>query len=88
MMPTLLAVDLAGGVDSARVMLDGAAARPPGDLAGRAGDAGLPPGHEHPREPRPEDQAAIGITDGLLRISVGLEAPAELIADLCQAIPA
>jgi cystathionine beta-lyase/cystathionine gamma-synthase len=35
----------------------------------------------------PEDQAAIGITDGLLRISVGLEDTDELIADLTQAIP-
>jgi cystathionine beta-lyase/cystathionine gamma-synthase len=36
----------------------------------------------------PEEQAAIGVTDGLLRISVGLEDPDELIADLAQAIPA
>jgi len=35
----------------------------------------------------PEEQAAIGITDGLLRISVGLEDPAEIVADLAQAIP-
>ena len=35
----------------------------------------------------PEEQAAIGITDGLLRISVGLEDPDEIIADLGQAIP-
>ena len=53
MMPTLLAVDLAGGIDSARRDARRDAARPPGDLAGRAGDAGLPPGDEHPREPRP-----------------------------------
>jgi O-acetylhomoserine/O-acetylserine sulfhydrylase-like pyridoxal-dependent enzyme len=35
----------------------------------------------------PADQAAIGITDGLLRVSIGLEDPADIIADLEQAIP-
>ena len=35
----------------------------------------------------PDDQAAIGITDGLLRISVGLEDPDDIVADLEQAIP-
>ena len=35
----------------------------------------------------PEDQAAIGITDGLLRISVGLEDPDDIVADFEQAIP-
>ncbi len=29
----------------------------------------------------PEEQAAIGVTDGLLRVSVGLEDPADVIAD-------
>ncbi|MEA2000817.1 MAG: PLP-dependent aspartate aminotransferase family protein, partial [Actinomycetota bacterium] len=33
-----------------------------------------------------EDRAASGITDGLVRISVGLEAPADIIADLDQAL--
>jgi len=33
-------------------------------------------------------RAALGITDGLVRISVGLEEPADLIADLAQALEA
>jgi methionine-gamma-lyase len=46
---------------------------------------------EHPasmthRVVPPEDRAASGITDGLVRISVGLEAPADIIADLEQAL--
>jgi cystathionine beta-lyase/cystathionine gamma-synthase len=35
----------------------------------------------------PDDQAAIGITDGLVRISIGLEDPDEILTDLRQAIP-
>lgn len=46
---------------------------------------------EHPasmthRVLTPEDRAAAGITDGLIRISVGLEASDDIIADLDQAL--
>ena len=34
----------------------------------------------------PEDQATLGITPGLIRLSVGLEHPDDLIADLLGAI--
>ena len=34
----------------------------------------------------PDDRARLGITDGLIRLSVGLETPADLIADLDQAL--
>ena len=36
----------------------------------------------------PEERARLGITDGLIRLSVGLETPADLIADLDQALAA
>ena len=36
----------------------------------------------------PETRAAIGISDGLVRLSVGLENPRDLIADLEQAFRA
>jgi cystathionine beta-lyase/cystathionine gamma-synthase len=39
--------------------------------------------HEHMT---PEERAAVGIDDGLIRLSVGLENPADLIADLDQAL--
>jgi cystathionine beta-lyase/cystathionine gamma-synthase len=39
--------------------------------------------HEHMT---PEERAAAGIDDGLIRMSVGLEEPADLIADLEQAL--
>jgi len=35
---------------------------------------------------QPEDRAALGISDGLLRLSVGLEAPQDLITDLAAAL--
>jgi cystathionine beta-lyase/cystathionine gamma-synthase len=88
MMPTLLAVDLAGGVDASRVMLDALRlARAATSLGGPETLVCHPATSTHVSL-LPEDQAAIGITDGLLRISVGLEDPGELVADLCQAIPA
>ena len=34
----------------------------------------------------PEERARLGITDGLIRLSVGIETPADLIADLDQAL--
>ncbi len=36
----------------------------------------------------PEQRRLAGITDGLIRLSVGLEEPEEIIADLAQAIEA
>ena len=39
--------------------------------------------HEHMT---PEERAAIGIDDGLIRLSVGLEDPNDLILDLDQAL--
>jgi cystathionine beta-lyase/cystathionine gamma-synthase len=36
----------------------------------------------------PEERARLGITDGLMRISVGIEDVADIIADLEQAIEA
>ena len=87
MMPALLAVDLAGGIDSARMMLDALRlARPATSLGGPETLVCHPATSTHVSL-SPEEQAAIGITDGLLRISVGLEDPAEIVADLAQAIP-
>ena len=36
----------------------------------------------------PEDQARLGITPGLVRLSVGVEHPEDLIADVAQALDA
>ncbi|MFN2220479.1 MAG: PLP-dependent transferase, partial [Anaerolineae bacterium] len=34
----------------------------------------------------PEERAAVGIDDGLIRLSVGLEDPDDIIADMEQAL--
>jgi cystathionine beta-lyase/cystathionine gamma-synthase len=39
--------------------------------------------HEHMT---PEERTAVGIDDGLIRLSVGLEDPKDIIADLEQAL--
>jgi cystathionine beta-lyase/cystathionine gamma-synthase len=85
--PTVLAVDLVGGVDAARTMLDSMRiARPATSLGGpetlvchSATSTHLSLG--------PEEQAAIGITPGLVRISIGLEDVDDLVTDLTRAIP-
>ena len=88
MMPAQLAIDLSGGIDAARVTLDSLrVARSATSLGGPETLVCHPATSTHVSL-LPEDQAAIGITEGLLRISAGLEDPADVIADLCQAIPA
>ena len=87
MMPASSPIDLAGGVDAARVTLDSLrVARSATSLGGPETLVCHPATSTHVSL-LPEDQAAIGITAGLLRISIGLEDPADVIADLCQAIP-
>lgn len=86
-MPAQLAIDLAGGIDAARVALDSLRiARSATSLGGPETLICHPATSTHVSL-LPEDQAAIGITEGLLRISVGLEEPADVIADIVQAIP-
>ncbi len=86
-MPGLVAVDLTGGVDAARVTLDGLrVARPATSLGGPETLVCHSATSTHVSL-TPDDQAAIGITDGLLRISVGLEDPDDIVADFEQAIP-
>ena len=87
MMPAQLAVELSGGVDAARVTLDSLrVARSATSLGGPETLVCHPATSTHVSL-LPEDQAAIGITAGLLRISAGLEDPDDVITDLCQAIP-
>jgi len=84
-MPTLLAFDT-GSVDAARSVLDGLRlARSATSLGGPETIVCHPATSTHTAL-GPDEQLAIGITPGLLRVSVGLEDPAELIADFVQAI--
>ena len=85
--PTVFAVDLAGGIDAARTMLDSLrVARSATSLGGPETLVCHPATSTHVGL-GPDDQAAIGITPGLLRISVGLEDGDDIVADFERAIP-
>jgi len=86
-LPTVLSVDLAGGVDAARTMLDSLrVARPATSLGGPETLVCHPATSTHVSLSR-DEQTAIGVTPGLLRISIGLEDADDVITDLSRAIP-
>jgi cystathionine beta-lyase/cystathionine gamma-synthase len=86
-MPTVVAIDLAGGVDAARTMLDALRiARPATSLGGPETLVCHSATSTHVSLSA-EEQAAIGITPGLVRVSVGLEDGDDIVADLERAIP-
>jgi cystathionine beta-lyase/cystathionine gamma-synthase len=86
-LPTVLAIDLVGGIDAARTTIDGLRlARSATSLGGPETLVCHPATSTHVSLP-PEEQAAIGITPGLLRISIGLEDGDDLVTDLERAIP-
>jgi cystathionine beta-lyase/cystathionine gamma-synthase len=85
-LPTVLAIDLGGGLDAARAMIDSLRiARSATSLGGPETLVCHPATSTHVSLTL-EEQAEIGITDGLVRISVGLEDPDEILADLQQAL--
>jgi cystathionine beta-lyase/cystathionine gamma-synthase len=87
-LPTVFAIELTGGLDASRTMLDALRlARSATSLGGPETLVCHPATSTHVAL-TPEDQAAIGITPGLVRISVGLEDADDLAADLTRSIPA
>ena len=83
---SLLSFDIAGGKDSARKVVDGLKlVRPAVSLGGPETLICHPASSTHVGV-SPEDQATAGITQGLLRVSVGLEATADVIADFQQVL--
>ena len=86
-LPTVLAVDLAGGLAAAQTMVDTVRlARPATSLGGPETLVCHSATSTHVAL-SPDEQAAIGITPGLVRISIGLEDPDDVLADLARAIP-
>jgi cystathionine beta-lyase/cystathionine gamma-synthase len=83
---SLLSFDIAGGKDSARNVVDGLKlVRPAVSLGGPETLICHPASSTHVGV-SPEDQATAGITQGLLRVSVGLESTADVIADFQQVL--
>ena len=83
---TLLAIDLAGGRQSAVEFLDRV------QLLRRATSLGGPetlvchPATTTHASLSPDEATAVGVTEGLLRISVGLEDPTDLLTDILRAL--
>jgi cystathionine beta-lyase/cystathionine gamma-synthase len=83
---SLLSFDIAGGKDSARKVVDGLKlVRPAVSLGGPETLICHPASSSHVGV-SPEDQVTAGITQGLLRVSVGLESTADVIADFQQVL--
>jgi methionine-gamma-lyase len=84
----ILAFEVDGGLDSARRVANGLRlVRLAPTLGGVATIALLPALSSHIRM-SPEERRAVGIGDGLIRLSCGLESAADLIADLDEALRA
>jgi O-succinylhomoserine sulfhydrylase len=85
---TLLAFELAGGKEAAFAFLNALTIV---DISNNLGDAKSLATHPATTTHRllsPEVQAQLGITQGLVRLSVGIEDPADLEADVRQALEA
>lgn len=84
----MLAVEIAGGVEGGKRFCDALrlfwVATSLGGTHSLVGHAASTTHRQYP----PEARQAAGITDGLVRVSVGLEDPEDLIADLGQALEA
>lgn len=83
---TVVTVDIDGGRDEAFALLDALEVI---DISNNLGDAkslATHPATTTHRRLAPEARAAVGITDGTIRFSVGLEDPADLIADVDRAL--
>lgn len=83
---TVLAFDLAGGRDAAQRFIDGVElARPATSLGGPETLVCHPMTTTHVSLTA-DEQADCGVTEGLIRMSIGLEDPDDLIADLTDAL--
>jgi methionine-gamma-lyase len=82
----MISFEAKGGYEGGKQVMDGV------KLFARAASLGdtrsliVHPASTSHRAVPPEERRAIGITDGLVRLSVGIEAAADLIADLDQAL--
>jgi O-succinylhomoserine sulfhydrylase len=78
----MISFELKGGIEAGRKLID---AREMMSLSANLGDTRTiithPASSTHSKL-KPEDRAAAGITDGLIRLSVGLEHVDDIIADL------
>ncbi|MBT9257541.1 O-succinylhomoserine sulfhydrylase [Phycicoccus sp. MAQZ13P-2] len=85
---TVVTFEVEGGKDAAFALLDALRLV---DISNNLGDAKsltTHPATTTHRRLSPEDRAAVGITDGTVRVSLGLEDPDDLVEDLDRALVA
>ena len=85
---TMLALDLAGGKQAAFRFLDALDIVLISNNLGDAKSLVTHPATTTHQRLTPDQRAALGIGDGLVRLSVGLEDPEDLLADLRNALDA
>ncbi|TBX24529.1 O-succinylhomoserine sulfhydrylase [Roseovarius sp. JS7-11] len=85
---TMISIELQGGKPAAFKMLNALQVIVISNNLGDAKSIITHPATTTHQRLTPEQRAALGISDGLLRLSVGLEDPSDLIADLEQALAA
>ncbi|RMD91675.1 MAG: O-succinylhomoserine sulfhydrylase [Alphaproteobacteria bacterium] len=83
---TMLALELAGGKDAAFVFINALRLVTITNNLGDARSLVTHPATTTHQRLSEEERAALGITPGLVRLSVGLEDPQDLIADIAQAL--
>ena len=85
---TMISIELQGGKAAAFKMLNALQVFVISNNLGDAKSIITHPATTTHQRLTPEQRAALGISDGLLRLSVGLEDPSDLLADLEQALAA
>ena len=85
---TLVAFELAGGKAAAFKFLNALKIIKLSNNLGDAKSLITHPATTTHQRLKPDDRAALGITDGLVRLSVGLETPADLVRDVTEAVHA
>lgn len=84
----MLSVELSGGLEAARAVLANVAVFTLAESLGGVESLIEHPGLMTHASLSPEKQAEVGITPGLLRLSVGIESEADLLRDLDRALAA
>jgi len=85
---TLIAFEVAGGKKAAFRLLDALTLIRISNNLGDAKSLIVHPATTTHQRFSPEVRASMGVTDGMIRLSIGLEHPDDLIADLAQALAA
>jgi cystathionine beta-lyase/cystathionine gamma-synthase len=85
---TMLSFDLAGGIDAGRRFVEGCRIARLATSVGGPETLVVHPATSTAAALPPDEREAMGIGDGLIRVSVGLEHPDDVVADFRRALDA